>query len=133
MDVQNEQAGGSATNDANDEDNDDNFDDFFENTLDKSKFLQLKGNDPSLTSVTLDFNSVCHAHSIDWGNEGGCIAANTHLEKLGLTISDKDDALEKMEEFCTCLSGNTSIRMLRCDCYLDARHLLPFIQNNDNL
>ncbi len=128
--VQHVHAGGAANNDASD---DDNFDDFI--TLDERNFLQLRSNDPALTSLMLEFGDDCYAQDVDWGVEGGCIATNTHLKKLGLSMYDKDEwyyAVEKMKEFCTGLAGNTTICMLRCDCSLDARHLPKLAWTNKN-
>lgn len=75
------------------EDSDDEDEDYYnyptEHNLDKNIFQRLKQNDPSVTNLSLSLNcdddGKYYFNSIDWKEDGDCIANNTHIKKIHIS------------------------------------------------
>eukprot|EP00571_Detonula_confervacea_P006377 CAMPEP_0172324414 /NCGR_PEP_ID=MMETSP1058-20130122/51331_1 /TAXON_ID=83371 /ORGANISM="Detonula confervacea, Strain CCMP 353" /LENGTH=594 /DNA_ID=CAMNT_0013040689 /DNA_START=8 /DNA_END=1792 /DNA_ORIENTATION=+ len=90
--------------------------------LDEERLIQLKRNDPGLTSLGVVWDSDngwgdSFVNSVDWVVEGNCIGKNTHLEKFYIENFDAElhdeHAWDHFTAFCKGLASNRSIERLR--------------------
>ena len=109
--------------------------------------LQLKGNDPNVSSLYAHWNANSYVNNVDWREEGGYIGDNTHLKKAIIYVSDTSyqpngyqiDGLVQLNfsAFCKGLVRNRSIRRLHivgCRCMVLLMEILsPFLEQNSHL
>lgn len=109
--------------------------------LDEHTLPLIKCNDPSITSLTVDWEEDEFSCSVDWGNNDneGCIGENTRVKKLSIIGCYDDDGevestRKNFEAFCKGLARNRSIEHLEIDdCDLSSGALFsilsPFFEN----
>lgn len=120
---------GNNDNDSNDEDT--NTLGYTKHTiLDKDTFHRLKQNDTSITDIEVALhtsNGECFFNSVDWKEDGDCIANNANLKSLRIIHHDeRPDAQlyvlgeeghnlptrEQLQGFFSCIYQNRSIKSL---------------------
>eukprot|EP00571_Detonula_confervacea_P009881 CAMPEP_0172301870 /NCGR_PEP_ID=MMETSP1058-20130122/3683_1 /TAXON_ID=83371 /ORGANISM="Detonula confervacea, Strain CCMP 353" /LENGTH=659 /DNA_ID=CAMNT_0013012163 /DNA_START=117 /DNA_END=2096 /DNA_ORIENTATION=+ len=133
---------GEESDDDEEEDYEDSDSEWFE--FDEETLLQMKRNDPNVTSAEVRFDDVddYNAFDVDWEREGDCIGKNTHLKSLIMAMMgthynmDDEDRRANVVAFYRAVARNRSIR------HISMRHghigdmfeiLSPFFGHNHNL
>ena len=130
-----------------DEDSDDECDSEDEDNIELTEdvMVQLKNNDPTITTVDIFFDDddgvYFDATTIDWEKDGSAISDNTHLKAVYTNKwyhYDDETDVANAKAFCRALSKNRSIKRYYMDgCPLDVGEtfslLTPFFKHNTNL
>ena len=115
------------------EDSDDGYEDndwpHYDNLYEET-FQKIKQNDPSITNLSVWLDGKCFFNSIDWKEDGCCIANNTHLKRLQLIfhgrclgrprgehyiLGEEGHNLptrQQLQDFFSCIYRNSSIDTL---------------------
>ena len=130
-----------------DEDSDDECDSEDEDNIELTEdvMVQLKNNDPTITTVDIFFDDddgvYFDATTIDWEKDGSAISDNMHLKAVYTNKwyhYDDETDVANAKAFCRALSKNRSIKRYYMDgCPLDVGEtfslLTPFFKHNTNL
>jgi len=114
-----------------------------EQVLDEQTLPLIKCNDPSVTSLVVNWDEDEFAFSVDWENEADCIGENIHVKKLSITSCypgewKVESTRKNFEAFCKGLANNKCIEHLEIDdCELKngivTSMISPLLEHNINL
>ena len=83
--------------------------------VDENVLQRLKQNDPTITGVHITLftkeDKSCF-NSIDWKEDGNCIANNTHLKKLRVVLGRDKSMRQQLRYFFSSIHQNRSIEEL---------------------
>ena len=97
---------------SNEEDTDEDYsdDEDYDMRLTTKTLQGLKQNDRTVTTLNISLHGRDNKRffkSVNWNEDVDCIASNTHLKKL--TISMGDDPGQQLPDFFSCVHRNRSI------------------------
>ena len=93
------------------------------NRLDRHIFQKLKQNDESITGLRVAFvnddDGECFFNSVNWKEDGDCIAKNTQLKRLSIERLElleegySECTRQQLQDFFSCIHRNSSIHYIQ--------------------